>query len=60
MIFKGDVIYFQVKASNERQLLHSQLFGRLLVHLALAALYLCRAAQILLPREPDERKSDKL
>jgi len=42
-----------VEAGNERQLLHRQLLGRLLVIAAVTALDLCRAAEMLRPSEPN-------
>ena len=44
--------YLEVEAGNERQFLHSELLGRLLVTATVTALDLRRAAKMLRPSEP--------
>jgi len=43
-----------MKAGNEWQFLHGQLFGRLLIAMAVTTLNLCWAAEVLRAREPTQ------
>ena len=45
-------MYLEVEAGDERQFLHRELLGRLLITATVTALDLCRAAKMFRPREP--------